>query len=152
MERKRSIYLYHFLFKHISTCTSYGHFYCPFQGIVAYGFARFKFPGRNVLFMLMTLPLCFPNAPLLLSPRYLIFKQLGWIKYLHAILDASALCMLSFLHFYANAIFTGNSKRLDEAARVDGCNPFMIYVRILFPLMKPAMFSRNYLPVPLAME
>ena len=35
----------------------------------------------------------------------------------------------------------GIPRELDEAARVDGCNPFMIYVRILFPLMKPAMFS-----------
>ena len=109
-------------------------------GIVSYGFARFKFPGRKVLFMLMISTLMLPDAVIII-PRYLIFNQLNWIDtYMPFWVPAIFACYPFFI-FMQMQFLRGIPRELDESACVDGCNPFMTYVRILFPLMKPAMFS-----------
>ncbi len=109
-------------------------------GIVAYGFARFRFPMKNLLFMLMISTMMLPDAVIMI-PRYLIFKKLDWINtYLPFWIPALFACYPFFI-FMQMQFLRGIPRELDESACVDGCNPFMIYVRILLPLMKPAIFS-----------
>lgn len=109
-------------------------------GIVAYGFARFKFPFKNLLFMLMISTMMLPDAVIII-PRYITFRQLGWLDtYLPFTMPALFACYPFFI-FMQIQFLRSIPRELDESAYVDGCNPFWIYVKILLPLMKPAIFS-----------
>ncbi len=109
-------------------------------GIVAYGFARFKFPFKKLLFFLMISTMMLPDAVIII-PRYVAFNKLGWINtYLPFIMPALFACYPFFI-FMQIQFLRGIPKELDESAYVDGCNPFIIYAKILLPLMKPAIFS-----------
>ena len=107
---------------------------------VAYGFARFTFPFKKFLFAVMISTLILPNAVLII-PRYLLFKQLGWIDtYLTFTIPALFACTPFFIYMIIQ-FFRGIPMELDEAARIDGCSSFMILVKIMVPLCKPAIMS-----------
>lgn len=109
-------------------------------GIVAYGFARFRFPGKKFLFLLMISTLMLPDTVITI-PRYVLFNKFGWIDtYLPFWMPALLACYPFFIYMQIQ-FMRGIPRELDESAYVDGCNPFMTYVRILLPLMKPAIFS-----------
>jgi oligogalacturonide transport system permease protein len=108
--------------------------------IVAYGFARFQFPMKKLLFALMISTLMLPQAVIII-PRYLIFRNLGWLdSFLPFIVPAIFACYPFFI-FMLIQFFRGLPRELDESAVVDGCNPLTILIRILLPLSKPALFS-----------
>lgn len=110
------------------------------SAIVAYGFARFKFRFKRVLFMLMLSTLMLPNAVLII-PRYLLFNRFGWLNtYLPFYAPALFSCYPFFIYMMVQ-FFRGIPKDFDEAATIDGCNSFQIFVQILLPLCKPALFS-----------
>lgn len=108
--------------------------------IVAYGFARFKFPYKKIFFAIMISTLMLPNSVIII-PRYLLFNKLGWLdSYLPFIIPALFACYPFFI-FMMLQFLRGIPVELDEAARIDGCNSWSIFARILLPLMKPALFS-----------
>jgi oligogalacturonide transport system permease protein len=108
--------------------------------LVGYGFARFKFPLKKPLFLLMISTLMLP-ATVIVIPRYIFFKNLGWLdSYLPFIVPA-ILGAFPFFNFMMVQFFRGLPMELDESARMDGCGSFMILVKILLPLCKPALFS-----------
>lgn len=108
--------------------------------IVSYGFARFKFPFKKILFMLMISTLMLPDSVIMI-PRYVAFNKFGWIDtYLPFWMPALLACY-PFLIFMQIQFMRGIPRELDESAYIDGCNPFMVYVKVLFPLMKPSLFS-----------
>lgn len=108
--------------------------------LVGYGFARFTFPLKKILFAIMISTLILPNAVLVI-PRYLLFKQLGWLDtYLAFTIPALFACYPFFIYMMIQ-FFRGIPMDLDEAARIDGCNSFMILVKIMAPLCKPAIMS-----------
>ncbi len=110
------------------------------SSIVAYGFARFKFRFKKVLFMLMLSSLMLPNAVLII-PRYLLFNKLGWLNtYLPFIVPAIFACTPFFIYMMVQ-FFRGIPRDFDEAATIDGCNTFQVFYMILLPLCKPALFS-----------
>lgn len=109
-------------------------------GIVAYGFARFKFPFKNVLFLLMISTLMLPDAVIMI-PRYVAFNRFGWIDTYMPFWAPAVLACYPFLIFMQIQFLRGIPKELDESAYMDGCNPFMVYVKVLMPLLKPAIFS-----------
>jgi ABC-type glycerol-3-phosphate transport system permease component len=105
--------------------------------LVAYAFARLRFPGRNVLFMLLIATLMIPSQITLL-PRFVIFQTLGWVgSYLPLIVPA----------FFGNAFFIFLMRQyimtiprdLDEAARIDGASTWQVFFRIILPLCIPPM-------------
>ena len=107
---------------------------------VAYGFARFRFRFKKPLFYLMISTLMLPNAVLII-PRYLLFNNLGWLNsYLPFIVPALFACYPFFIYMMIQ-FFRGLPRTLDEAATIDGCGTFRIYLSILMPLCKPALFS-----------
>lgn len=109
---------------------------------VGYGFARFSFPLKNVLFILMISTLMLPQTAIII-PRYLIFRDLGWIdSYLPFIVPALFGCYPFFIFLMVQFI-RGLPRDLDESAVMDGCNPWTILVRILMPLSVPAMVSAS---------
>lgn len=108
--------------------------------LVGYGFARFQFPFKNVLFMLMISTLMLPNASIII-PRYIIFNKLGWLNtYLPFYIPAILGCYPFFI-FLMVQFFRGLPKELEESAYIDGCNSFVVLIRILLPLCKPAIIS-----------
>ncbi len=110
------------------------------SSIVAYGFARFKFRLKKILFMLMLSSLMLPNAVLII-PRYLLFNKLGWLNtYLPFIVPAVFACTPFFIYMMVQ-FFRGIPRDFDEAATIDGCNTFQVFYMILLPLCKPALFS-----------
>ncbi len=108
--------------------------------IVAYGFARFQFALRGLLFAVMISTLMLPNAVIII-PRYILFKELGWLNsYLPFTIPALFACYPFFI-FLLIQFFRGLPRELDESATIDGCNSFGILTKILLPLSKPALFS-----------
>ena len=110
------------------------------SALVAYGFARFHFPMKKILFMLMISTLMLPNAVIII-PRYILFKNLHWLNsYLPFTVPALFACYPFFV-FMMVQFYRGLPKELDESALIDGCGPLTILLRILLPLSKPALFS-----------
>ena len=108
--------------------------------LVAYGFARFKFPLKKLLFGVMISTLMLPNAVIII-PRYILFRNFNWIdSYLPFVIPA-AFATYPFFIFLLVQFFRGLPVELDESATLDGCNSLGILVRILLPLSKPALFS-----------
>lgn len=108
--------------------------------LVGYGFARFSFPLRQIAFGLMVATLMLPQTVILI-PRYLIFRNLGWLdSYLPFIVPALFGCFPFFIFMLVQFI-RGLPRELDESAVMDGCGPATILLRILLPLCVPAMVS-----------
>lgn len=108
--------------------------------LVGYGFGRFDFPFKKVLFMIMMSTLMLPNA-VIVVPRFILFRNLGWIDtYLPFIVPSIFACYPFFI-FLMVQFLRGLPRELDQSAIVDGCNPFQILMKILLPLCKPALFS-----------
>lgn len=108
--------------------------------LVAYGFARFRFRGKKVLFALVIASLMLPNEVVII-PRYMVFNSLGWLNtYLPFIIPA-AFATYSFFIFMLVQYIRSIPRELDESARIDGCNSFRILTDIILPLTKPAIIS-----------
>ncbi|MEK3913954.1 carbohydrate ABC transporter permease [Paenibacillus sp. FSL H7-0331] len=108
--------------------------------IVAYGFARFNFPLKKLLFSLMISTLMLPNAVVII-PKYILFKNLGWLNSYLPFIVPAMLATSAFFIFMIIQFFRGLPRELDESAKMDGCNSFVILVRILLPLAMPALIS-----------
>lgn len=108
--------------------------------IVAYGFARFEFPLKTMLFSIMIATLMLPNASIMI-PRYILFNNMNWLDtYLPFIIPA-AFATGAFFVYMMIQFLRGLPRDLDEAATIDGCNSFTVLTRVLLPLCKPAIFS-----------
>lgn len=108
--------------------------------IVAYGFARFDFPGNQQLFMILIATLMLPNAVIII-PRYALFNKLGWLDSYMTFYAPAAVGCYPFFVFMIVQFMRGLPRDLDESAHMDGCGPFQCLIRILLPLLKPALFS-----------
>lgn len=110
------------------------------SAVVAYGFARFKFRGRGFLFAAMLLSMMLP-AQVLMIPQYLWYQKLGWVgSYLPLIVPYFFATQGFFVYLMSNFI-DGIPRELDEAAKIDGCSYWGIFVQVIAPLMKPAVVT-----------
>lgn len=108
--------------------------------LVAYGFARFDFPGNQFLFMILITTLMLPNAVIII-PRYALFHKLGWLDTYMTFYAPAATGCYPFFVFMMVQFLRGLPRDLDESAYIDGCGPFQCFIQILLPLLKPALFS-----------
>jgi multiple sugar transport system permease protein len=106
--------------------------------LVAFGFARLRFPERDVLFVVLLATVMIPFQVTLI-PTFILFKNLGWVN---------TFLPLTVPHFLGGGVFYIFLMRqyymtipydLDDAARIDGANSLQIWWRILMPLSKPAL-------------
>ena len=108
--------------------------------LVAYGFARFRFPMKKLLFTILISTLMLPNAVLMI-PRYSIFNTLGMLdSYMPFYMQALLGCYPFFI-FMLIQFLRGVPRDLDESAYIDGCSEIGVLTKILLPLLKPALFS-----------
>ena len=108
--------------------------------VVAYGFARFRFPLNKQLYALMIATLFLPGSVIII-PRYIIFRDLGWLDSYMPFWIPALLACYPFFVFMLVQFLRGIPTELDESARLDGCNSFQILVYILLPLLVPALIS-----------
>jgi len=107
------------------------------SALVAYGFSRFRFPGKNIAFVILIATIILPFQVTLI-PTYVIFTELGW---------NGTWLPLIVPHFFANAFnvfllrqyFMSIPRDLDEAAMMDGAGPFRILRSVILPLSIPAI-------------
>lgn len=105
--------------------------------MVAYGFTRFRFPGKDTLFLILLGTLMIPNT-ITLVPQFILFARIGLVNsYLPLILPAFA--GSPYLIFLMRQYMTTIPYDLDEAAMLDGANRFQILIHVLIPLMVPAL-------------
>jgi multiple sugar transport system permease protein len=105
--------------------------------LVAYGFARFRFPGRDTLFLILLGTMMLPSAVTLL-PTFMIFRSLGWMDTFLP-LWAPALTGNAFTIFLLRQFFRTIPTDIEDAAWIDGCGRWRTLVRIILPQMKPAL-------------
>jgi len=107
------------------------------NAVVAYGFARVRWRGRDALFSLTLATLMVP-FPVLMVPLYGVFRELGWIGTLLP-LWVPAFFGSAFNIFLMRQFFAGIPEELSEAARIDGSSEWAIFWRIILPLSKPVL-------------
>lgn len=107
------------------------------SSLVAYGFARLRFPGRGILFVILLSTMMLP-AHITLIPLYLLYTWVGWVNTLLP-LTVPSFFGAAFNIFLLRQFIMTISPELDDAARIDGASYFGIYSRIVLPLIKPAL-------------
>ncbi len=106
--------------------------------LVAYGFARIDFPGRNFWFGVVMATMMLPNI-VLLVPTFVIFTRLHWVDTFLPLTVPAFFGGGAFNIFLLRQFFRSIPTDLADAARIDGCNEFGIYTRIMLPLSKAAL-------------
>lgn len=108
------------------------------SALVAYGFARFEFPGKRIWFGLMIATMLLPDI-VTLVPRFIMFRWFGWIDTLHPLYVPFWFATTALYVFLMYQFFRGIPRELDEAATIDGANRLQILFDILLPLSKPVI-------------
>jgi multiple sugar transport system permease protein len=109
---------------------------CP---IVAYSFAKLKWPGRNILFIITIGVMMIPGQVTMI-PLFLLFEKLGMVGTLYPLI-LPAFFGIPFYIFLLRQFFMGLPDSLREAAKIDGASEFRIYWQIMLPLAKPAVLA-----------
>ena len=99
-----------------------------------YGFARFHFPFKNVLFGTLIAVMMVPTV-VNIVPLFILFKQIGWLD-THLTLIVPTAVASTFGTFLFRQFMLTIPLDLEDAARIDGAGPFVIYWRIMLPLCK----------------
>jgi len=105
--------------------------------LIAYGFARVKWPGRNLVFLIYLSTIMLP-AQVTMIPLYIVFRQLGWVGTIWPLVVPA---------FFGNALYVFLLRQfmmtipneLSDAARIDSAGELDIFWRIILPLIKPAL-------------
>lgn len=105
-----------------------------------YAFARFRFPGRNFLFLLTLAILMVPYATLLI-PLYVLLNEVGLQNSLVGVALVLTMFQLPFSTFLMRISFEAVPRELDEAATVDGCSTWGALWRVLLPAVKPGLIT-----------
>lgn len=108
--------------------------------LAAYGFARFNFVFKKILFAIMIATLMLPETKLMI-PRYMLFNELGWLNSCFPFWIPAIFATKSFFIYMMIQFMRGIPRDLDEAAYIDGCNVWQTLTKIIAPLCAPALFS-----------
>ena len=110
--------------------------------VAAYGFGRFDFPGRKLLFNIMLATLFLPQV-VLNVPQYLLYNKFGWLDspfylaiWVHCAFATETYFVYQLIQFMRNV-----PRDLDEAAAIDGCSSFQTLYKVIVPMLGPALVS-----------
>jgi multiple sugar transport system permease protein len=105
-----------------------------------YGLARFRFRGKEVLFLVLLLPLMIPYQSLLI-PIYMMFAKIGLANTHIGLAIIHAILQIPFSVYLMRNSFEGVPKELEEAAVVDGGTSFQLFTRVALPLVLPGVVT-----------
>jgi multiple sugar transport system permease protein len=106
------------------------------SAMAAFAFARINWRGRNTVFVLYLATMMIPSVVLVI-PQFVLVRNLGWVNSYAALIVPAMFS--AFGTFLLRQSFLGLPKDFEEAALVDGANPFTIFWRIVLPLSQPAL-------------
>jgi multiple sugar transport system permease protein len=106
--------------------------------MAAFAFAKLQFRGKPLFFALMMGTLMLPYHVTLI-PQYVLFLNIGWVDTILPLVVPKFLAVDAFFIFLMVQFFRGLPKELDEAAMIDGCGPWRIFLTIILPLSKPVL-------------
>jgi multiple sugar transport system permease protein len=108
------------------------------SAVVAFGFTRFRYPGRDVLFVVLLATMMIPWQ-VTIVPTFLLFRWLGWINTFKSLIVPSYFGGGAFYIFLLRQFFLTIPRDFDEAARIDGARSTGIFWNIILPLSRPAI-------------
>ena len=106
--------------------------------LVAYGFSRIQWRGRDVFFIICIATMMIPFQVRMI-PLYLIFKNLNWLNSYLPLIVPAFFGVNAYFIFLLRQFFLSIPQELSEAARIDGCSELGIMMRIILPLAKPSL-------------
>lgn len=107
------------------------------SSLVAYGFSRIRWYGRNVLFIVFLSTLMIPYQATMI-PLFIIFRKIGWVGTFKPLWVPAFFGSLFFI-FLLRQFFRSIPMELSDSAKIDGASEFCIYAKIILPLSKPAL-------------
>ena len=108
--------------------------------MVGFGFARLRFPGRGVLFILLLSTMMLPGHVTLI-PRFIMFKEIGWNDSFYPMIVPSFFGGGAANVFLVRQFYLTIPRDMDEAAKIDGCSNWGVWWRILVPLSYPVIVA-----------
>lgn len=112
--------------------------------MAAYGFARLRFPGRNVIFLMVLAILMVPYQVVLI-PQYIELRNFNWLDTFWALIVPGVFS--AYGTFLLRQFFMGLPRDLEEAARIDGLSYWGVFWRIALPLTKPALTTLAFFDI-----
>ncbi len=106
----------------------------------AYGLARFKIKGGKLFILTFLITQMLP-ATLVLTPLFLIYKGLGFLNTFLAPIFSDSTIAIPFIVLILRPYFLSLPKDLEDSAKIDGCNTFTAFVRIMLPLSYPGLIT-----------
>jgi multiple sugar transport system permease protein len=110
--------------------------------LAGFAFAQLRFPGRDLIFVGLLAGLMVPDQ-VLIVPRFVIMREFGWFDTYQGLIVP--LIFSSFGVFMLRQYFLGIPRDYHEAAKLEGANPFQIYLQIYLPLARPALAAFGFL-------
>lgn len=107
------------------------------NAIIAYPFARLRFRGSRILFLIVLSTMMLPGQVTMI-PLFILFSRMGWVNTYLPLIVPSFFGSAYFI-FLLRQFYTTIPKEMDDAARIDGCGALGLFFRILLPLSKPAL-------------
>lgn len=108
------------------------------SSLAAYSFARLRFRGRDFVFFMLLSTMMLPWAVTMI-PRYIMFRQLGWVNTFLPLIVPNYFGGGAFNIFLLRQFFRTIPYEISDAGRIDGCSEFSIYWRLVLPLARPAL-------------
>ncbi len=110
--------------------------------ITAYGFGRFNFKGKGIFFAVLMSTLFLPQV-VLNVPQFVLFTKLGWVdsRFYLPIIVPTLFATETYFVFMLVQFLRNVPGELDEAAKIDGCNAFQTLVKVIVPMLMPAIVS-----------
>lgn len=106
--------------------------------LAAYAFAILRFPGKNIIFIIILSVLMVPSQVVMI-PSFVLMRELNWLDTFYVLIVPGVFS--AFGTFLLRQFFMTVPKDLEEAAKIDGCSYFRIYWNIYLPLSKSALVS-----------
>lgn len=128
-------------FKNTLTIAGLGTFGAVFSAsLVAFSFARLRWPGRDLLFMVLIASMVVPGQVTMI-PVYILFRRLGWLNTFKPLIVPAFFGGGAFNIFLLRQFFLTIPVEIEDSARIDGATNFVIWRLIFLPLSKPALFT-----------
>jgi multiple sugar transport system permease protein len=113
------------------------------SSLAAFAFARMKFPGRNLLFILLLATMMIPGVVTMI-PSFILYKSIGWVDSWLPLMVPGSFGAAAAV-FFMRQFFMTIPSDLEDAAKMDGLGSFRIFIQIMLPLCKPALITQGLL-------